>query len=201
MQSRRPTVRIVAGTLGLAWLGVVLGTLFQIGEYQNSPGVAAKTGDQWPGEAQQRPAADRPTLVLFAHPHCPCTSATIEELDRLLAACAGRVAVRVCFYSDPELGPEWTHSALWARTARIPGVTVHEDPLGAQARLFGASTSGQALLFAPDGALLFQGGLTATRGHAGDNLGRASVLALLDGKPAPRTSPVFGCSLLTPGAP
>jgi hypothetical protein len=46
--------------------------------------------------------------------------------------------------------------------------------------------------------LIFSGGLTGSRGHAGDNAGRASVIALLDhGTPSRRSTSVFGCSLFS----
>ena len=54
------------------------------------------------------------------------------------------------------------------------------DDDGAEARRFGAETSGQTLLYDEHGALLFSGGITGARGHAGDNAGRASLVALLN---------------------
>jgi len=45
------------------------------------------------------------------------------------------------------------------------------DPLAETARSFGVHTSGQALLYAPDGTLRFAGGITSGSGHAGDNAG------------------------------
>ena len=49
------------------------------------------------------------------------------------------------------------------------------DDDGAEARRFGAETSGQTLLYDARGALAFSGGITGARGHAGDNAGRASL--------------------------
>jgi hypothetical protein len=57
-------------------------------------------------------------------------------------------------------------------------------------------TSGQVLLYDVSGRLVFRGGITAGRGHAGDNVGRDNVVAFLlhDTVPAEST-PVFGCSI------
>ena len=74
-------------------------------------------------------------------------------------------------------------------------VLVDRDADGVEAARFGAKTSGQALLYAADGRLLFHGGLTPSRGHEGDNEGLRRVTAILDGKAARDESPVFGCSL------
>jgi hypothetical protein len=158
-------------------------------------GPAAAAPAQWPADAGLARDRDRPTLLLFVHPGCPCTAATLEELNRLLARCAGRARVEVLFRTDPALGPEAARTGLWAQAAALPGVTVTEDPLGALAQRFGARTSGQACLYDRDGTLRYSGGLTPSRGHAGDNGGRAALQALLLGDEAPARAPVFGCLL------
>jgi hypothetical protein len=145
--------------------------------------------------------AARPTLVLFAHPLCPCTAATMAELDRVMARCDGRVAATVLFYADEKLAPHWEHTDLWKHAAAIPGVRAAADRLGAAARTFGALTSGTVVLYAPDGRLLFHGGITGARGHEGDNAGAAAVVAAASGGDAPpRTTPVYGCELTTPAS-
>jgi hypothetical protein len=74
-----------------------------------------------------------------------------------------------------------------------------EDPDGEEARRFGASTSGQTLLYSGKGRLLFNGGITASRGHIGPNDGWDAVVSLLQtGTAKHQTTPVFGCSMLGP---
>jgi hypothetical protein len=52
------------------------------------------------------------------------------------------------------------------------------------------------MVYDAGGALLFSGGITGSRGHAGDNAGRSSIVALLNRLPGTHTSTnVFGCSL------
>jgi hypothetical protein len=94
---------------------------------------------------------------------------------------------------------EWDHTGLWDAATAIPDVTAVRDEDGREAGLFHAETSGQTFLYAPDGRLLFSGGTTGARGHAGDNAGRATLLALLTSGTAARSAtPVFGCSLFAP---
>ncbi|HLB76837.1 MAG TPA: hypothetical protein VJO72_07370, partial [Candidatus Dormibacteraeota bacterium] len=46
------------------------------------------------------------------------------------------------------------------------------------------------------GRLLFQGGITATRGHEGDSFGQERIASLLTTGAADRAdAPVFGCAL------
>jgi len=94
-------------------------------------------------------------------------------------------------------GREWVPNQLRRDAEAIPGVYVMEDADGVETRRFGAATSGQTLLYDARGALLFNGGITASRGHGGSNYGRDSVISLIEsGQAEHQTTPVFGCSLL-----
>jgi hypothetical protein len=74
------------------------------------------------------------------------------------------------------------------------------DDRGVEAERFGTSTSGQTLLYSADGRLLFSGGITGSRGHAGDNEGRDGLVALLTRAGSGRTrASVFGCPLFARG--
>jgi hypothetical protein len=89
-------------------------------------------------------------------------------------------------------------------------VTVVRDDDGREARRFGVEASGETLLYDADGSLLFSGGITAARGHAGDNAGRTELVSLLNHEPSSRTNivdrtgshrdatSVFGCPLFGP---
>lgn len=165
--------------------------------YQTTPGHAAATPERWPSGAKIPLAPDRATLVMFAHPKCPCTRASVEELNRLLARCPGQIATHVFFLKPAGSAEDWTQTALWRSAAAIPGVNVHEDLDGGQGRRFGAETSGQVALYDARGQLLFKGGITASRGHAGDNPGVSAIVSFSNGQSTGlRQTPVYGCSLV-----
>ncbi len=133
---------------------------------------------------------------MLAHPRCPCTRASIGELARITAQVQGRVSAYVLFLKPPASGSDWEDTDLRQTAATIPGVTVLSDVDGAEAHRFGAETSGHTLLFDTDGQLLFSGGITQLRGHAGDNAGESAVLSLVETHTAERAQTfVFGCSL------
>lgn len=124
------------------------------------------------------------------------------ELAILMARAHGKVTANVLFYAPEDEPSTWAKTDLWETAEKIPGVTVKEDPDNNIARSFGVFTSGQTLVYDSDGRLIFNGGITASRGHSGDNYGRDAIIALLQEHPArratlPVTSPVFGCSLRT----
>jgi hypothetical protein len=103
----------------------------------------------------------------------------------------------VLVYAPRSMGEAWARSDLWNDAAAIPGVHVIEDQDGWEVRRFGASTSGQTLLYDSSGHLVFNGGITTARGHFGPNDGLDAVESLLEhGAAGQQTAPVFGCSLL-----
>ena len=178
------------------WFAVVCFGSFALLGYQNRPGEANTALKGWPEQSALRLNAHLPTLVLFAHPHCPCTRATLGELELLVARCSKKLAATVIFTKPTDVDDNWVKTDLWRSAEAIPGVTVLRDDSGIETRRFGAVTSGDAMLFACDGKLLFHGGITDARGHAGDNEGRTAIAMLLEEKQGKTTrTHVFGCRL------
>jgi hypothetical protein len=192
------TTRLDALLVG-AWLAAVLAGSALLWRYKSEPGARGDVPEHWPADVAVHLAPGVPTLILFAHPQCPCSRASIGELATLVAKAEGRVDAHVLFDKPSSEPADWTDTDLWRSAAAIPGVSVAVDPDGATAHRFGAETSGWVVLYEPGGRLLFRGGITSARGHAGDSEGRRAVLALLGGEATPRTqAPVFGCSLAAP---
>src|ERR1700742_5212006 len=110
-------------------------------KYENQPGPTNIAPARWPGDSGIVPSQDLPTLVMLSHPHCPCTRASIEELNRLMAHAQGRVIAYVLFLKPAGSSADWEKTDLWRSAARIPGVYVipHDD--GIEARHFHAVTS------------------------------------------------------------
>lgn len=178
------------------WLLAAAVGAWALASYGNAPGSAGQTPESWPADSQIVLPHDRPILMMFAHPQCPCTRASVAELNRLLTRCNDKVVVQVIFIKPPGLPHEWTQTALWQSAAAIPGVTVDADPDGAEARRFGAESSGHVVLYDQRGKLLFNGGITSARGQAGDNAGENVIVSLVtDQDTQIRNTPVFGCGL------
>jgi hypothetical protein len=195
----RDRSRVWLSVLGAVWLAAVAGGLGMLWQYDNTPGEGARAPERWPAATMLSPAADRPTLVMVAHPHCTCTRASLGELAETIARAPRPPKTYVLFVTPRSFPEGWENTDLWRSAADLPGVTVVRDTDGDEAQRFGAATSGQTLLFDERGRLLFSGGITAARAHAGDNAGRQSLVALLNRKPADRRgTSVFGCPLFNP---
>ena len=178
------------------WLLAATSGMAVLWAYGATPGTPAEPPRTWPTTSALVREPGRPTLLVFAHPHCPCTRATVEELDRLLASVDEMPQVQVLFAKPDGTEPAWEHTDLWSRAESIPGVSVARDDGGAEADRFGAATSGQVLLYDVAGNLRFAGGITPSRGHAGDSAGRSTLQELLASRHPPQDeTPVFGCAL------
>lgn len=178
------------------WLAAVVGAMAWMIDYSSSPGPAVSPPAQWPTASRIPRDADRASLVLFAHPRCPCTRSSLDELDRLLGQLGGQVRAHVVFIQPAGRTEAWVKTDLWRKAAAIPGVSVHRDEACTEAQLFQTATSGHALLYDSNGQLEFQGGITLARGHAGDNPGQSALVARLVRHVRDRSAtPVFGCPL------
>jgi hypothetical protein len=185
------------GLLCVVWLLTIGVGMAVILKYENTSGSVGATQASWPKVTQIALDPKRDTLVMFAHPQCPCTRASMEELNRLMTHSHNQITAHVFFLKPLDQPDDWVQTGTWHTAAAIPGVSVQADPGGLIAQKFGAETSGFVLLYNTRGQLLFSGGITGSRGHAGDNAGEDTILALInDQNPGTNHTPVYGCSLL-----
>lgn len=195
--SRRHMQTVVISLAAAAWVVGVVAGAGALWRHQSTPGPVAAPPASWPDEVDGLSApTGAPALLLFAHPRCPCTRASIEETARILAGAGGGVDVRFVFRVPERADASWTDGDSWRRASAIPGAATISDPGGVLHAVFGVTTSGHALLYDAGGSLLFSGGVTGSRGHEGANPGRSAIAALLRGEaPAVRETPVYGCPL------
>lgn len=194
---KKNTIIAVAVAFWLPAVGFGINALWK---YSTTPGRPATPPLEWPHHSGANRAPGKYTLLMFAHPQCPCTDASVGELAIFLAHAPGNVEAQVYFYRPSTEKDGWAKTDLWKQAAAIPGVKTFVDPDASMAQSFGAFTSGQTLLYDAQGHLVFKGGITAYRGHSGDNLGRTLITSLVNGQtPAAATFPlethVFGCTL------
>jgi hypothetical protein len=195
-------VRCLSPGLLAVW-GLVVGFgLLVLEVHATRPGDAGSPSVRWPEETPVRRAANRSTLLIFLHPFCPCSRASVEEFRYILSKCGQRASAHALLLAPSHRPEGWGRSELEQDLAAIPDVHVLMDRGGAIAKRFGVETSGHVVLYDPQGRLTYSGGITAARGHGGDNHGRAAVIDRILAKEGRRSgSPVFGCPLTTTGQP
>jgi len=136
------------------------------------------------------------SLKVFIHPECPCSRASLAELARLQSSWGEKLDTVVEVFAPDSMPKSWSQGDLYHQAINIPHVKVELDRNGNMARNFHVFTSGQVLLYSKDGCLVFSGGLTASRGHEGENAGTDAINSYLKtGRVPVSTTPVFGCAI------
>lgn len=188
------------------WLTITVAGFSYLLIYSHTKGtVSPSLKNIWPHESQIERDI-HPTLVMFVHPFCPCSLASIGELERLMPFIHDKVNVNVVFISLKNLegvsADEWKQTQLWKKTNKIPGVNILRDNNELEAKLFGAETSGHTVFYDQKGNLVFSGGLTPARGHMGDSIGRSTIIGWMENsKQTDRVdSSIFGCELRSPAS-
>ena len=179
-------------------LGLLLaagGALVTLAAWKARPGAGADGREAFPPDSRIPRAHGRPTLLAFIHPRCSCSRASLEELAVIAARAPGAAAITIVLVDPADPGTPGELADVRRRAAAVAGARLVDDPTRTEAARFGAHTSGQVLLYDAAGHLQFAGGITGSRGHQGDNAGRARVLALLSGRDEKASAPVFGCGL------
>lgn len=196
---RSPANRSLAAAGVIAWIVCCSIGLGVLARHAATPGDFATTRERWPARSRLKPPTQIPTLLIFLHPQCPCSTATLGELERATAGVENRCRIVFVVYTPSQSPSEWSATSLCERASSLAHATIVTDTGGREAALFGATTSGHAMLFASNGERLFEGGLTSSRGHEGDNDGSIALRSLLLGNDAiVRSTPVYGCQLGRP---
>ena len=165
-------------------------------EFETTPGNQGQITNAWPSSNHMILDNTHATLIMFAHPRCTCSKASLQTLMRIVKESKSNSASKIFFYVPKNAEAQWKENENWKIAESIPGVKVEEDLDGAIAAEFGAKTSGHTFLYSPQGSLIFSGGLTDTRGAAGNSKGRQIILDyLVNQKHQENRIPVFGCEI------
>lgn len=181
------------------WIGLMGGAFFFLVRHEQTPGIATTSiATNLPSELKLSVAPERTVLLMFVHPRCPCSRASLGELEELISRAPEAGEVCVVFYKPVGEPDEWAKSGLYKEAQRL-GWQTRFDPGGAMAERFGATTSGHVLIYDTKHRLSYSGGVTASRGHWGDSESKATALkSLQQSLPGISTRPVYGCPLQNP---
>ena len=188
------------------WVCALVGVFGWITRYEFSTYADERsaTTELWPTESSLDLCAERSSLLLFVHPRCPCTRATIRELERVLRGPDLTVEERpklIVIVSLPlEAGEDWLESDTVRQALDLPNATSFLDFGGVESERFGAVASGTVMLYSNGGQQLYAGGVTASRGHEGENLGTTQLRNCIHDPSVPSklSIPAFGCRLCRP---
>src|SRR5262245_27470762 len=77
-----------------AWLLAIGAGLSALARFETTPGAAGAPPDSRPDALIGVAGSERPLLLMFAHPRCACTHASLAALRQIVEACPGAADVR-----------------------------------------------------------------------------------------------------------
>lgn len=165
--------------------------------FAGQSGRAADFKVEWPKTSTLQHQDKLPVIVLFLHPLCGCSQSTMSEFERLMPTLFGKAQIHVVFLKPEGISEKSIKGSLWNRAKLLKGVEVHFDEFGTESQIFGAFTSGQLFLYNPDQKLVFEGGLTPSRGHEGDARAQDFLKSYFQQKTNTQVfhTAVYGCDL------
>ena len=179
----------------LLWLGLIAGGYAWLLRYSFAAGKTTTAPRRIPPSLATAAPSTRLQLFVALHPHCPCSRATVRELAKIASQRTEARDVIVLMYKPADKQDSWLEGALLDECRRM-NCRVRPDPDGKLAASLGSLTSGGVALYDADGRLRYQGGVTASRGHEGDNTGERAVIEILRGsRENYKSMPVFGCPI------
>ncbi len=121
----------------------------------------------------------------------------MHELSRVLSETRDVPRIYILLYRPSVLPPDWSEGGVLPSLAAGLNAHLAQDTDGRYAAALGASTSGEVILYSRNDDLLFQGGVTALRGHEGPSAGADRLEAALQHQtPLLQAVSVFGCPIL-----
>lgn len=180
-----------------AWILALPTGLLALAFYINTPGPSGGIPARWPNNDVLHRTPERSCFVLFIHPHCPCTRASIRQLERALALAPQSVDVWGIVYEPLGVPTTWTTTGLVDLVRSLPGARITIDRDGVLTKRFGVRTSGHLLAYDRHGELVFEGGLVPARGHEGLSEGFEAICKMVRGeRPGVRRTPSYGCTIV-----
>jgi len=119
-----------------AWLILSIAGVAALWRYELTPGDSATVQPHWPDGVGISPNDDGPTLIMFVHPRCPCTRASLGELEHILSSCQGSLRACVIAFRPAIAEAGWEHRDLWRTASKLPGIRLLSDIDGTLARRF-----------------------------------------------------------------
>lgn len=154
------------------------------------------TPHQWPSDTEIQRSHDKATLLMFIHPNCPCTRASVTQLMRVVSELPASSRPQTIFVARRAAVDDWRAEWLTSMEASVPGAVIVRDLESIEAKRFGAAASGHVLLYEADGTLSFDGGVTLGRGHEGENAAADALARALSTSGTARAhTAVFGCPI------
>ena len=179
----------------LFWLICIGGGYTYLLRYSFTAGLSIPAPERFSSPGVAQASSTRARLLIALHPRCPCSRATLHELAKIMSRATNACDVTALIFTPKGDSEDWLKGGLVNECRRLQ-CRIQADPGGEIAASLGCLTSGAVVLYDGAGKLRYQGGITGSRGHEGDNDGERTVLEILRGQHGSFSAlPVFGCPI------
>src|ERR1700730_4002072 len=109
------------------WLAAIVAALWLVAaalgqrvmlNYEYSAAAPGTPPEKWPVATKVPRTPGLPTILVVAHPRCPCSRATVAELARLMALLQNSATATVIFARPSGFSQDWQMTDLWWDAAR-----------------------------------------------------------------------------------
>lgn len=181
---------------GVCWALAVASGFVALAQYDSVEGASGEAPTVWHDVAGLTRVEGEGLVVMAVHPRCPCTRASVVELERVIGGRGVRAVLLVATYEGVGLGAVDEAGPIVDLAERLGGFEIVEDAGGVIAASLGGLTSGSVVFYDASGRLRYRGGVTASRGHEGPSAGASMLTLALDGEAdSVLQGPVYGCPL------
>src|SRR5438876_11861383 len=113
--------RLMPWYLFLGWAIVVVLGFRPLLSYEIQPGHTGTPHRHWPQDSTLERSGGM-TLVMFVHPQCSCSRASLGQLDRLIAITQDQnLHCTVAFEQPADQSADRSKSELWGRASSLSG--------------------------------------------------------------------------------
>ena len=92
-----------------------------------TPGSVGDAPSDWPVASRIPRATDAYTMLLFAHPQCPCVRTSLDELARVVGEHPENVRPVVVIYHPTRQGAEWSNEFQREVADQAPSALIVDD--------------------------------------------------------------------------
>ena len=189
------------GVLLVAWTGALVASAVGMAHYTSRPGDDRAPPSALPSALRNYcTSGSKATAWMAMHPHCPCTDATLDELLDIARVAGPDLDCFVLASAPQRQIDDWLGTDLARRAGESSLLQLIPDIDGALSDSIGCRTSGRVVVYGSNQQLLFAGGITPSRGHRGDSIGKRAIFAALraPNETSQVTTSTFGCELVGP---
>jgi len=179
------------------WFAAAVFGISSLHKYSSTPAPSDPPRGNWPLASAIVPCSTKSTFVIFLHPHCPCSRASVAAMNEIMNTFPNSAEFHAVFVRPAGVNADWLQSDLYQACKGNDRLVTSIDDNGVEAVKFGAKASGQTYIYDANHQLAFSGGLTSGRGMEEKGEERKMVAsALIKRQNSPLHSPTFGCALI-----